>query len=374
MTQQGQDGVGEDQLGGVEDRPLDLPPFAVRRPSAKRQLNPLLIGGALFVLAAATVTIVVTAAPKSAVMDALNGATPNLSDAESCLQNQNFACAEADYRAYLRKYPKDASTTGVLAILLTQDGQHRDAINYYKRALALGISAYDLHANYAVSLNNTGQVDEAINQNYAALKLAPSLVDVRGALADQLVKKGRGEEAISLLEGFDQGQVEQGQAPYFPTQIAQIRSKLGLPSDTQIATNSDSPTAAHAKSEIALEARNGALYVPAVVDESMTLKFVVDSGASDVCIPADVAQTLMRMGKLTSADERGSGMAELADGSRVPAEQVMIHSIQVGGHEVKNVLASVTNTRGSLLLGQSFLRRFKSWSVDNNRKILLLRE
>jgi len=307
--------------------------------------------------------------------DTLSGATPNLSDAENCLRNRNLACAEADYRSYLRKYPKDASSTAILAIVLTQDGQHLDSIPYYQRAVALGVSTYDLYANYAVSLNNVGQVDEAIKQNYAALKLVPSLVDVRGALADELVKRGRGKEAVGVLESFDQSLVEQGQPPYFPSQITQIRSKLGLSLSPQAATNEDAPTVApNASPEVSLEASHGALYVPAVVDGSITLKFVVDSGATDVCIPTDVAKTLMRMGKLTRADERGTGTAVLADGSRVPAERVMIHSIEVGGHEVKNVLASVTNTRGSLLLGQSFLQRFKSWSVDNNRKILVLRE
>ena len=87
-----------------------------------------------------------------------------------------------------------------------------------------------------------------------------------------------------------------------------------------------------------------------------------------------MARTLRRMGELTPADERGFGTAILADGSRVRAERVMLHSIQVGGHTVKNVLASVTDTQGSLLLGQSFLARFKSWSIDNERSVLILKD
>jgi clan AA aspartic protease (TIGR02281 family) len=104
----------------------------------------------------------------------------------------------------------------------------------------------------------------------------------------------------------------------------------------------------------------------------MPLKFVLDSGASDVCIPADVAQTLFRMGRLTSADNRGIGSAELANGAHVTAQRVNIRSIQVGGYEVKNVPAFVTNAQGSLLLGQSFLRRFKSWTVENHGRSLRL--
>jgi predicted aspartyl protease len=52
----------------------------------------------------------------------------------------------------------------------------------------------------------------------------------------------------------------------------------------------------------------------------------------------------------------------------------MIHSIEVGGHKVRDVLASVAYGRGQLLLGQSFLRRFKSWSINNGRKVLILQD
>ncbi len=346
--------------------------FAARRSRAKPGLNPLLIGSGVLGLVAAVAFIGFAASPDSALMDALHGAKPNLSDAETCLKNRQFACAEADYRSYLRNYPNDGATTAVLAIILTQDGKHKDAVPYYEKAVRLGVSTYDFHANYAVSLNTIGRIDDAITENTAALRILPSLVDVRGSLADQLVKKGRGKEAVELLEHFDQSLAEQGQPPYFPSQIAQIRSKLGLVPDTQTAAGA--ATAAGGKDEIALEARNGALYVPAVVDEAISLKFIVDSGASDVCIPLDVAQTLIRMGKMTKADDRGAGISELANGSRTPSERVIIHSIEVGGHEVKNVLASVTTIRGNLLLGQSFLRRFKSWSIDNNRRVLVLRE
>jgi hypothetical protein len=34
---------------------------------------------------------------------------------------------------------------------------------------------------------------------------------------------------------------------------------------------------------------------------------------------------------------------------------------------IENVKGSVANVKGDLLLGQSFLSRFKSWSIDNAR-------
>jgi hypothetical protein len=44
----------------------------------------------------------------------------------------------------------------------------------------------------------------------------------------------------------------------------------------------------------------------------------------------------------------------------------------VGDHEATNVTASVAPVNGGLLLGQSFLRHFGSWSFDNGRGVLVL--
>jgi predicted aspartyl protease len=44
----------------------------------------------------------------------------------------------------------------------------------------------------------------------------------------------------------------------------------------------------------------------------------------------------------------------------------------VGDIVVENVTAGITPVEGSLLLGQSFLSRFKSWSMDNAKQALVL--
>jgi predicted aspartyl protease len=49
-----------------------------------------------------------------------------------------------------------------------------------------------------------------------------------------------------------------------------------------------------------------------------------------------------------------------------------IRSLKVGNTVVQNVRASVASSKGPLLLGQSFLERFKSWSIDNTKHVLLL--
>jgi predicted aspartyl protease len=101
------------------------------------------------------------------------------------------------------------------------------------------------------------------------------------------------------------------------------------------------------------------------------LDFVVDSGATDVSIPADVVMTLMRTGTLAKSDFLGEKTYVLADGSTVPSQTFRIRSLKVGSKVLQNVSGSVASVEGSLLLGQSFLSRFKSWSVDNAKHALV---
>jgi Aspartyl protease len=72
--------------------------------------------------------------------------------------------------------------------------------------------------------------------------------------------------------------------------------------------------------------------VPVSINGQLTLKFTIDSGASDVSVPADVVSTLIRTETITASDFLGTQTYTLADGSVAPA-------------------------KGTLLLGQSFLGR-----------------
>ena len=75
---------------------------------------------------------------------------------------------------------------------------------------------------------------------------------------------------------------------------------------------------------------------------------------------------------MKSSDFLGEKTYVLADGSRVPSRTFRIRSLKVGNKVLANVSGSVSPVQGSLLLGQSFLRRFKSWSVDNSKHSLVL--
>jgi predicted aspartyl protease len=123
---------------------------------------------------------------------------------------------------------------------------------------------------------------------------------------------------------------------------------------------------------VPMQIDGGAYAVPVRINDAITLNFVVDSGAADVSIPADVVMTLMRTGTLKVADFLGEKTYALADGSTVPSQTFRIRSLKVGNNSLENVLGSIASVKGGLLLGQSFLSRFKSWSIDNTKHELIL--
>jgi hypothetical protein len=118
---------------------------------------------------------------------------------------------------------------------------------------------------------------------------------------------------------------------------------------------------------------DSSIYTIAVtINEKLPLDFVLDSGASDVSVPADVVLTLVRMGTLTKDDFIGKQTYELADGSTAPSDVFRIRSLKIGDFTLENVVASVGDVHGHPLLGQSFLNRFRSWSIDNGEHALVL--
>jgi predicted aspartyl protease len=83
---------------------------------------------------------------------------------------------------------------------------------------------------------------------------------------------------------------------------------------------------------------------------------------------------MRRLGTLTDEDLAGVGTYRIADGSTFQVRTFRIRSLRVGDIELTNVKASLIPGKGFPLLGQSFLQHFTSWSIDNERQVLLLKE
>jgi predicted aspartyl protease len=124
--------------------------------------------------------------------------------------------------------------------------------------------------------------------------------------------------------------------------------------------------------EVQIEKLGDTYHVPVRINDTITLPFLLDTGASDMVIPADVALTLIRAGALTSGDFIGKSRYRLADGSEAVSDVVSLREVQVGEHSVRNVTASVSSLQGEPLLGQSFLSKFGTVTLDYRRLVLIL--
>jgi aspartyl protease family protein len=129
---------------------------------------------------------------------------------------------------------------------------------------------------------------------------------------------------------------------------------------------------AQGRTEVALSRDGGTVTVPVVINGALRLGCIVDSGASNVVLPADVVMTLLRTGTLRNSDFLGKQTYVLADGSKLPSLTFRIRSLKVGDRVLEDVTGSASPVSGEPLLGQSFLSRFQSWSIDNARGVLVL--
>jgi predicted aspartyl protease len=157
-------------------------------------------------------------------------------------------------------------------------------------------------------------------------------------------------------------------------QRALVRVNRQLTQQAGISAPKNMAPSGHSGEElITMEQDGGVFVVPVRFNDVITLNAIVDSGAAHVSVPNDIVLTLIRTKTITAEDFLGQQTYVLADGSKVPSQMFRIKSLRVGNKTIENVVASVSPTKAEILLGQSFLSKFKSWSVDNEKHVLVLR-
>jgi len=123
---------------------------------------------------------------------------------------------------------------------------------------------------------------------------------------------------------------------------------------------------------VQLQLEGGTYVVPVLLNHKIIRSFTIDSGSADVSIPEEVFTLLIRSGTVAQQDLLDTRRYRLADGSEQTSQRFLIRSLRVGSVELRDVVASVVPEGGELLLGQSFLSRLSSWSIDNDRHTLAL--
>lgn len=134
-----------------------------------------------------------------------------------------------------------------------------------------------------------------------------------------------------------------------------------------------SNTSLNNKSEQVKLTDNNGTFLVNVTFKSLSIPFVLDSGAAEISISANVEKQLIQNGTITKNDYLPDGLYKLADGRIVSQKRVMLKNVTVGQFTVKNVSASVGGEETLLLLGKSFLDKFANWSIDNSTNTLELK-
>jgi clan AA aspartic protease (TIGR02281 family) len=228
---------------------------------------------------------------------------------------------------------------------------HVEATKWYRKAAEQG------NAGAQVNLGAAYARGEGVPQDYVQAYMWLNLA------AAQFTDKKHRDLAVKFRGGVASKMTSAQLAE------AQRLTRAFVPSVAPSTASNRNPSS---QTSVLMRTAGGIFVVPVEINGTMTLDFAVDSGAADVSVPADVFSALTRTGTVNDSDIIGEQKYVLADGSEAKSITFSIRSLKLGGMVVENVRGSVASARGALLLGQSFLGRFRSWSVDNTKHVLLL--
>lgn len=128
--------------------------------------------------------------------------------------------------------------------------------------------------------------------------------------------------------------------------------------------------AAPASIRVPLQARGGTHTIPVGI-AGYDFPFVVDSGAADVSVSAELFQAMVADGLITKADLIDVVNYQTANGV-VAGLRFRCPPLTVGGRTVYGVICSTHRGATMLLLGQSFMQKFRAWAIDNATGELVL--
>ena len=122
---------------------------------------------------------------------------------------------------------------------------------------------------------------------------------------------------------------------------------------------------------VPLIAVGGTPHAMVAIDGVCCFPFTVDSGAADVSVSIELFQAMAKGGHISREDVIDVQKYQTANGV-IEGLRFRMPPLTVGGHTVYDVVGSVSKGSDNLLLGQSFLRKFRFWAIDNNTGMLVL--
>jgi aspartyl protease family protein len=177
---------------------------------------------------------------------------------------------------------------------------------------------------------------------------------------------------LSAAPGFLIWEPLQAACPESPPTIVATSSVQSIPRD---ATVSSIPSAKDESRFVTMVEEGGVYEVPVTLNGVLRINFIVDSGAAEVSITPDVALTLIRTKTVTGGDFLPGRTFQFADGSSAKSSRFIIRSLKIGDKTVHDVACSISsNLEAPMLLGQSALKKLKTFSIDYDRHVMILGE
>ncbi|MBK9109200.1 MAG: clan AA aspartic protease [Saprospiraceae bacterium] len=125
------------------------------------------------------------------------------------------------------------------------------------------------------------------------------------------------------------------------------------------------------KIEVPLELKGG-VYILSISICNNNYNYILDSGASETSITEMLESKFINQGFITKNNYLNPVLYKLADGSIVEFRRVMLPSIKIGNNTGKNVNVFISPSISPLLLGRNVLDIYKKWSIDTEKRVLIL--
>lgn len=120
------------------------------------------------------------------------------------------------------------------------------------------------------------------------------------------------------------------------------------------------------QTKIKMEKTGGVYSIPCKVN-GITLKFIFDTGASDVSISLTEAMFMLKNGYLQKEDVGEQVYYQLANGDVSKGTKILLRKIEFGGLTLYNVSASIVHESTSpLLLGQSAISKLGKIQLEGD--------
>jgi clan AA aspartic protease (TIGR02281 family) len=126
-----------------------------------------------------------------------------------------------------------------------------------------------------------------------------------------------------------------------------------------------------AQTRIKMKKEGGIYTVPCSVN-GLKLRFIFDTGASNVCISLSEVSFMLRNEYMDERDIIGVSSSQIADGSIVENTRVILREIEIGGIKLYNIEAvAMHNLSAPLLLGQSAIQKLGKIELNRDELVIL---